>query len=227
MRNSLASLLDRFMEEPCHSHSSFHLPDNVPVMVLGDCYLFPGCLLPLFIFEERYRLMLAHALKTDRMFCIGTRVRNENDQYEMLPVSTVGLIRACKRQEDGTSHVMLQGMRRIRFKDWHQEKPFVIADIEPMPTLIQTDPDHVNALKRRSLELLPDATACAGEAMRSLRAALQKMDCPDLVCDILAYHYVRNTSAQQRLLVEPVLEKRYEILINELKQAQAEHEEDC
>lgn len=215
------------MEESCHSHSSFHLPANVPVMVLGDCYLFPGCLLPLFIFEERYRLMLAHALKTDRMFCIGTRVRNENDQYEMLPVSTVGLIRACKRQEDGTSHVMLQGMRRIRFKDWHQEKPFVIADIEPMPTLIETEPDHVNALKRRSLDLLPDATACAGEAMRSLRAALQKMDCPDLVCDILAYHYVRNTAAQQKLLVEPVLEKRYEILIRELQQMQAEHEEDC
>ncbi|TDU81077.1 ATP-dependent Lon protease [Prosthecobacter fusiformis] len=210
------------MDVNCQNHPSFHLPDTMPVMVLGDCYLFPGCLLPLFIFEERYRLMLAHALKTDRMFCIGTRVRTAKDGYELLPVSTAGLIRACKKQEDGTSHVMLQGMRRIRFKNTHQEKPFVIADIEPMPTVIETEAGYVDELKDRALDLLPDATSCAGDAMRNLRTALLKIECPDLVCDILAYHFVRRPPIQHSLLIEPVLEKRYDILIAELERLQAE-----
>ena len=193
----------------------------MPVMVLGECYLFPGCLLPLFIFEERYRLMLAEALRTNRMFCIGTRVRNANDEYEIPPVSTAGLIRACKKQEDGTSHVMLQGMRRVRFNGWQQEKPFVLAQVEPMPTIIETEEGYINELKERALDLLPDATSSAGEAMRSLRNALLKIECPDLVCDILAYHFIRRPAAQQSLLVEPTLEKRYDILLAELEKLQA------
>lgn len=214
------------MDESCHSHPSFALPETMPVMVLGDCYLFPGCLLPLFVFEERYRLMLAESLKTHRMFCIGTRVSKADGGYDLLPVSTAGLIRACKKQEDGTSHVMLQGMKRIRMTGWKQEKPFVIADVEPMSTVIETEPDYVNELKQRSLDLLPDAAACAGESMRNLRAALLKIDCPDLVCDILSYHFVRRPMAQRSLLVEPVLEKRYDVLIDELERLRGEECED-
>lgn len=192
-------------------------------MVLGDCYLFPGCLLPLFIFEERYRQMLAHALKTDRMFCIGTRLRtSEAGRSELHPVTTAGLIRACKRQEDGTSHVMLQGVQRVRLTGCCQEKPFVIAEIEPLKTVIETETGYVNDLKQRSLELLPDATTCAGEAMRNLRAALHKIECPEAVCDILTYHFVRRSPAQRSILTETVLEKRYDILISELEWLQTE-----
>ncbi|MCW0217754.1 MAG: LON peptidase substrate-binding domain-containing protein [Prosthecobacter sp.] len=196
---------------------SFNLPETMPVMVLGDCFLFPGCMLPLFIFEERYRLMLSLALKTDRMFCIGTKVKSNERECELLPVSTAGLIRACKKQEDGTSHVILQGVQRIRFKNWRQEKPFVIADIEPVKTVIQTDLDYVNDLKQRSLDLLPDATPETGEAMRSLRHTLEQMECPDAVCDILSYHFVKRCQIHRSLLVEPVLEKRYDTLIAELE----------
>lgn len=201
----------------CQTHPDFHLPDQMPVMVLGDCHLFPGCLLPLFIFEERYRLMLAHALRTHRMFCIGTKLRMPDGSCQLLPVSTAGLIRACKKQEDGTSHVMLQGIGRIRFKGFQQEKPFVIADVEPVKTEIETEAAYCDELKQRALDLLPDAAACAGEAMRSLHAALHKLSCPEIVCDILSYHYVRRPAAQRRLLEEPVLEKRYDILLRELE----------
>lgn len=209
-------------------HPDFHLPDTMPVMVLGDCYLFPGCLLPLFIFEERYREMLAHALKTDRMFCIATRRRtSEAGKCELHTVTTAGLIRACKRQEDGTSHVMLQGVQRIRLTGCSQEKPFIVAEIEPLETVLETEEGYVNDLKQRSLELLPDATSCAGDSMRNLRAALHKIECPEAVCDILTYHFVRRAPAQRSILTEPVLEKRYDILISELEWMQNEGSGGC
>ena len=37
------------------------IPDRAGVMILGECNLFPQALLPLFIFEPRYRTMLAEA----------------------------------------------------------------------------------------------------------------------------------------------------------------------
>jgi Lon protease-like protein len=112
-----------------HPQDQVTLPAQMPVMVLSDCYLFPGCFLPLFIFEERYREMLKHALDGDRMFCIGTRISKSDDS--VLPWSTAGLVRACVKQPDGTSHVMLYGIRRINLNAWSDDRPFRIAEIEP------------------------------------------------------------------------------------------------
>jgi len=47
------------------------LPDAVPVMTLPSATLFPQALLPLYIFEPRYRRMLVDALNTDRMFSVA------------------------------------------------------------------------------------------------------------------------------------------------------------
>ena len=47
------------------------LPREVAVMTLPNATLFPQALLPLYIFEPRYRDMLDYALKHDRMFCVA------------------------------------------------------------------------------------------------------------------------------------------------------------
>jgi len=47
------------------------LPEQAPVMPLPGAVLFPHALLPLYIFEPRYREMLAHALAHERMFCVA------------------------------------------------------------------------------------------------------------------------------------------------------------
>ncbi len=47
------------------------LPREVPVMTLPNATLFPQALLPLYIFEPRYRQMLADALNTHRMFSVA------------------------------------------------------------------------------------------------------------------------------------------------------------
>ena len=76
------------------------LPATVPVMPLTGVLLFPNALLPLHIFEPRFRDMIEHALQDDRMLCVAL-VRPEREQWrtsaDFFPVSTVGLIRACAR----------------------------------------------------------------------------------------------------------------------------------
>jgi ATP-dependent Lon protease len=211
------------MDQPDQQPPSFQMPDTMPVMVLDDCYLFPGCFLPLFIFEERYRQMLVHALGTSRMFCIGSRRRGGIDgDDELLPVSTAGLVRACRKQSDGTSHVMLYGISRIRITGWVQDKPFRIASVQSLPTSHTCCQDELGKLKAQVLGMLPKPTPQCSEAMQVLRSSLHEMTCPEMVCDILAYHFVRKPAAQRHLLMEPVLEKRYERLVQELERLGAD-----
>ena len=95
------------------------LPTAVPVMPLPGVLLFPNALLPLHIFEPRFRQMLARALNDDRMLCIAL-VKPWRQQWQtsadFFPVSTVGLIRACVGRSDGTSDLILQGIRRVKFR---------------------------------------------------------------------------------------------------------------
>jgi Lon protease-like protein len=192
--------------------SSFVLPETLGLIVLEECFHFPGCFLPLYIFEQRYRQMLDHALNTSRMFGVGTIV-----DEELLPITTVGLIRASKKREDGTSHVMLYGVKRVRITGWTQEKPFRIATIEPYLTKRESTDKELDLLKHQALDLLPPATPECSEAMQTLRTTLDEMVCPELACDILSYHFVREPDVMSSLITEPSLEERYAILMDELE----------
>src|SRR6266576_1189601 len=106
---------------------SMKLPDQVPVMPLPGAVLFPHALLPLYIFEGRYREMLEHALHHHRMFSV-TLIKPSCPDWQapedFFHLATVGLIRACVGRGDGTSNLILQGLQRVRFAGFEQEAPF-------------------------------------------------------------------------------------------------------
>src|SRR5437870_4727549 len=109
------------------------LPKAVPVMPLPGATLFPHALLPLHIFEPRYRAMLSHALTHDRMFCVAllkTQRAEWRRTSDFSQTATVGLVRACVGRGDGTSDLILQGLKRVRFTGFEQAQPFPIAEIE-------------------------------------------------------------------------------------------------
>src|SRR5258707_14299737 len=108
------------------------LPDQAPVMPLPGAVLFPHALLPLYIFENRYRDMLEHALQRDRMFSV-TLITPSCPEWrapeDFFHFATVGLIRACVGRDDRTSNLVLPGLHRVRFSGVQQETPFAIARI--------------------------------------------------------------------------------------------------
>lgn len=206
------------MDPTCaNDMQSSDMPAELPVMVLPDCHLFPGCLLPLYIFEERYRLMLQHVLDANRMFCIG----NREGPFEDSPVSavtTAGLVRCCVKQDDGTSRLLLLGLRRVRITGWVQEKPFRIAHVAPVPTEVK-DASKIRGLKERALAIFE---AGGDEQAKLLRASLESSDDAEMVCDVLSYHFTHCPKLQQELLNESLLERRYELLIGALEKARCE-----
>jgi ATP-dependent Lon protease len=200
---------------PAQLESTFSLPDEIPVMDLSDCVLFPGCQLPLYIFEERFRQMLQHALDGSRMMCVGTRTADP--ELPVLPWSTAAVISACVRQPDGTSHVMLQGLQRIHLRSWVQEKPFRIARIEPIEPQLSVTGDELEVLRAAACSMLPTPTPKCAELMNALHELLDTTACADRVCDILSYHFVRQPGPLVTLMAEPDLAKRYRILIKQLR----------
>lgn len=92
-------------------------------MILPNATLFPQALLPLYMFEPRYRRMLADALASHRMFVVAMQrpgCKNESPA----PVAGLGLIRVAVGHDDGTSHLVLQGLARVELLKAVRYRPY-------------------------------------------------------------------------------------------------------
>jgi uncharacterized protein len=109
------------------------LPHEVPVMTLPNATLFPQALLPLYIFEMRYRQMLADALHGNRVLAVAMRKPNATRETPM-EIAGVGLIRVSVAHKDSTSHLILQGLTRVKLGKVVKYRPYRVQKIEPLAT---------------------------------------------------------------------------------------------
>src|SRR5688572_17574021 len=102
-------------------------------MTLPNATLFPQALLPLYIFEPRYRQMLADALDSHRMFSVAMQ-RPGDSRETPLVVAGLGLIRVSVGHKDGTSHLILQGLTRVELEEPVRTRPYRVQRIRPLAT---------------------------------------------------------------------------------------------
>jgi ATP-dependent Lon protease len=130
------------------------IPREIPVMTLPNATLFPQALLPLYIFEPRYRQMLVDALHSNRMFSVAMQ-RPGTTREAPSPVAGLGLIRVSVGHRDGTSHLILQGIARVELEETVRYKPYRIQRIRPLQTP-PCDNVKVDALVAKVRELLEE-----------------------------------------------------------------------
>src|SRR5881296_1413713 len=130
------------------------IPREVPVMTLPNATLFPQALLPLYIFEPRYRQMLTDALHSNRMFSVAMR-RPGTGRETPSPVAGLGLIRVSVGHRDGTSHLILQGLARVELEEAVRYKPYRVQRIRPLRSP-PCDNVRVDALVAKVRELLEE-----------------------------------------------------------------------
>jgi ATP-dependent Lon protease len=130
------------------------IPREVPVMTLPNATLFPQALLPLYIFEPRYRQMLADALNSNRMFSVAMQKLGTSRETPS-PVAGLGLIRVSVGHRDGTSHLILQGLARVELEEAVRYRPYRVQRIKPLQSP-PCDNVKVDALVAKVRELLQE-----------------------------------------------------------------------
>jgi Lon protease-like protein len=195
------------------------LPDHVPVMPLPGALLFPHALLPLYIFEHRYREMLEHALNHHRIFSVAL-VKPDRMQWEspadFFHVAGVGLIRACVERGDGTSNLILQGLERVRFTSFAQNAPFPIATIEPLESESQSSVE-TEALAAKVLELYSKCKGNGRHLPEKVDRYLSDLGDPDMLADLVASTFINDPLRRQHVLEELSVNQRLRLVIQYLR----------
>lgn len=86
---------------------------RLSIFPLGGVLLFPRTLLPLHIFEPRYRAMIGDALARDRQIAM-IQPRDATPVPALFDVGCVGRISEVEALDDGRYNIVLEGLRRFR-----------------------------------------------------------------------------------------------------------------
>lgn len=184
------------------------LPTTLPVMVLPGVTLFPNALLPLYIFEPRYRLMLEQTLGTGRMLAMAMPSNGD----EVKGVAGAGLVRACVRNDDGTSNLILQGVSRIRITGWDQMDPYPIARVLPLASVERESEDL--GLQVTRLHALCERFKEQGiELPSQFESYLNQINNIGVITDLVASTLVADPAVRQELLEELEISKRIALLL--------------
>jgi Lon protease-like protein len=94
------------------------LPSEIPIFPLPNVVLFPSALLPLHIFEPRYRAMVADALESERLIGLVMLRPGWESHYEeapdVYPIGCAGFITHADRLPDGRFNILLRGLEKFR-----------------------------------------------------------------------------------------------------------------
>jgi Lon protease-like protein len=171
--------------------------------------LVPGMVLPLHVFEPRYRQMLNHCLAGDRSFGVvlierGSEVGGGDVRTD---VGTLAGIARAEQAPDGRWALVALGLRRIRIDRWLPDDPYPRAEASDWPD------DGDGAVPDTVVPLLRRAAALAREL--GMTAAPLDLELAD---DPVAAGYQAIIAAplgpadRQRLLAAPTLADRWTLL---------------
>jgi uncharacterized protein len=192
-------------------------------MLLPDCTLFPHGGLPLHIYEPRYRKMLEDALEGNCMFSVVRLIGDETADPSACTaqMGTIGLVRASREQKDGTSQLLLHGVMRVRFTEWHDERPYPFASIEPVVSLFVPQNQAIAAMKTLRGAVEDAIHPLPEEVKGGVFELLDRADGPELMADIVCQQFIHDADLRQHLLEMESVGTRISLICDYLREASA------
>ncbi|WP_037668813.1 LON peptidase substrate-binding domain-containing protein [Streptomyces griseus] len=212
-----------------------------------DSVLFPGLVLPLNVFEERYRAMMRELLKAPeddpRRFAV-VAIRDGHEVATTSPgmpdqtalpergpaagfgadpakafhgIGCVADAATIRERADGTFEVLATGTTRVRLLSVEASGPFLTAELEELP---EEPGDEAGAIAEGVLRAFRQyQKRLAGARERSLTGGTELPDEPSVVSYLVAAAMMLDTPTKQRLLQAPDTASR---LRDELKLLRSE-----
>jgi ATP-dependent Lon protease len=197
------------------------VPETVPVMTLPNTVLFPQSLLPLHIFEPRYRTMLRDVLAGNRVFAVArldeTRLAEPGAVEPPHRVAAVGIVRACQHADDGTSNLLLQGVCRVEIRDIIRELPYRTIAIRPLATVRGGNHAELECARVEVMHLLNVRRRLGTHAPKGMTQFLESIDDFDTFADVAVFNLCEDARLKQRLLEELDTNRRLHLFAERLR----------
>lgn len=197
------------------------VPDEVPVMTLPNTAFFPQALMPLHIFEPRYQTMLRDVLASNRLFAVaGLDARKAVDPSAFEPpfrVATLGIVRACQKNENGTSNLLLQGVCRVEITKILRDEPYRRIQIHALASEPGASAQENEGLRKEVARLLSVKCRLSPGSASEMTSFLKTVHDPEAFVDIAAFSLCESNTLKQKLLETLDVHHRLELFGGQLR----------
>ncbi|MCL5276305.1 MAG: endopeptidase La [Deltaproteobacteria bacterium] len=185
------------------SQEKLKIPSELPLVPIRDIVLFPNMILPLFVGREASIAAIDYALTKERLVAFSV----QKDMNEETPapdgifqIGTVGSITRMLKLPDGRVKILIQGLSRIRIKEYKQLQPFYSVTVD----IIQDDPVsetvEIQALTRTVKEQVEKVVSMGKTIQPDALILIENITDPGKIADIIVTNYGLKTTDLQAFL---------------------------
>ena len=190
---------------------SMNIPEELPVLGLKDVVVFPHMVTALGVSTEKELKLLDNVLATNRFLALVAErdVEKENlapsDLYEY---GTASVVLQMLRMPDNTAKMLVQGIARIRLKEFAETEPFFNAKVE----VLKDDPDkgdvETEALATNAKNQFSQMISISPNVPEELKIVIVNIDDPGRLTDLISSHLNISISEKQEILETSNVKKR-------------------
>ena len=188
---------------------------TIALFPLPTSVFYPGTVLPLHIFEERYRQMTADAIESGQWIGMVLLQPGYEEEYygspEINSIGCAGSIEQWTRHDDGKYDIVLRGQSRFRIVREVGDTPYRQAEVELL-TATHDQPADPSADLYKQLIGKFHAFTSQLPLDNAQKVEMDALDCKTLgeAVDRVAYFFDRPIQARQNFLEELDVLKRYQ-----------------
>ena len=194
---------------------------RLPLFPLEDVVLFPHSMIPVHIFEARYRKMVRDALASNRLIAISLQLEKEDPAGDAAPrvakVASVGELVLAQELPDGRFNLVVRGRARIGIDaELPSDEPYRLVaahEIPDDPSMESSEIDEADTALRALVTGLAESIPNGGELLKHVAAA---QDTPAALANVIAASLVADTMTRQHLLETTDVFARLEQLSSEV-----------
>ena len=180
----------------------------IPIFPL-KMVLFPGEVIPLHIFENRYREMISYCRKNDEPFGIAAKIQKIHRTVCLAEIVEIG-----KEYPDGKLDILCRGKSRCFVHEFDESKPYMMGLVEEFDDFPESLKEPLVELKREVLELYEEM----------IQIARKELDIPEsqpnkpIVSFDFAHQVGFSLEQKQSLLAERSERDRLQIIRDHLQE---------
>jgi ATP-dependent Lon protease len=165
--------------------------------------------------------MLADVLATNRLFAVAglnqAMLGQENQFEPPHRVASVGIVRACQENSDGTSNLLLQGLCRVEFLEIITDKPYRRVRAKVLTSDAPTAAEEISTLRRELSGLLRLKQKLGAPMPTEITDFLGQVNDAETFVDLAAFSLCENLLVKQKLLETLNISSRLSLFSRQLK----------
>jgi ATP-dependent Lon protease len=202
--------------------SSRSLPEALPILGLSDIVIFPGMVAPLLVETPESTKLIDDVVGGDRLLGVALQKNPEAENpqpHEMHEVGCAARILKMMKFADKTARVLVEGLWRVRIKEYTSKEPYLTARFDLIKDVRETSVE-LTAMMRNAQAQFQEVIKLSPALSEEVKLAAFQTEDPGHFTDLVAVNLNLGLEERQALLETADVKERLTRLLPMLNREQ-------